>query len=68
MAQLVVDLVAPDGTVFPVMNGESGYETATARLAVDATRVGANGTWKLRVQDRTHGNLAACVDNWKLTF
>ncbi|MEU4180939.1 M4 family metallopeptidase [Streptomyces sp. NPDC026589] len=68
-ADLAAELVAPDGTVFPIANWETAHtESRTATFAIDATRVGANGTWKLLARDRTPGAVTAGINSWKLSF
>ncbi|TWP44782.1 S8 family serine peptidase [Lentzea tibetensis] len=63
---LVVDLVAPDGTVYNLHNRTGGsandiHETYTVNLSSEA----ANGTWTLRASDKAFldtGN----IDSWTL--
>ena len=67
IGDLVVDLIAPDGTVYNLHNRAGGSadninQTYTVNLSSEA----ANGTWKLRVRD------AAAADNgyinaWTIT-
>ena len=67
IGDLVVDLVAPDGSVYNLHNRAGGSadninQTYTVNLSSEA----ANGTWKLRVRD------AAAADNgyinaWTIT-
>ncbi|UUS29668.1 MULTISPECIES: S8 family peptidase [Streptomyces] len=66
---LVVDLVAPDGTAYR-LKGSSGSDSADNVLAtytVDASSEVANGTWKLQVRDVATGD-TGYIDSWSLTF
>ncbi|MFD5825982.1 S8 family serine peptidase [Lentzea sp. NPDC060358] len=66
---LVVDLVAPDGSVYR-LKGSSGSDSADnviASYTVNASSEVANGTWNLRVQDVARQD-TGFVDSWKLTF
>ncbi|MGW6456245.1 M4 family metallopeptidase [Streptomyces sp. NPDC055078] len=63
----LMELVAPDGTAYPLVNGpwsENGPTIATT--GVDASSETANGTWKLRV--RAGGGYRPFIDSWKLSF
>ncbi|MDQ8702000.1 M4 family metallopeptidase [Streptomyces sp. LHD-70] len=66
---LVVDLVAPDGTVFnlkPFSSSDSADDVRTT-YTVNASGERAAGTWKLRVQDRAAQD-TGYINSWKLTF
>jgi hypothetical protein len=65
---LVIDLVAPDGTPYRLKNfsGDSGNDIHTT-YTVDASAEPADGTWKLRVQDVYAADVGT-IDSWKLTF
>ncbi|MFR9797124.1 M4 family metallopeptidase [Streptomyces sp. MS06] len=66
---LVIDLVAPDGTAYRLKNS-SYYDSADdvhATYTVNASSETANGTWKLRVQDVASYD-TGYIDDWKLTF
>ncbi|MFE3496720.1 S8 family serine peptidase [Streptomyces sp. NPDC059175] len=66
---LVIDLIAPDGTVRN-LKSSSGSDSAANVLAtytVDASSEVANGTWKLRVRDVAWGD-TGYIDSWGLTF
>ncbi|MEU2432675.1 S8 family serine peptidase [Streptomyces sp. NPDC007861] len=66
---LVIDLIAPDGTVRG-LKGSSGSDSADNVLAtytVDASSEVANGTWTLRVRDVASGD-TGYIDTWSLTF
>ncbi|MER5555614.1 M28 family metallopeptidase [Streptomyces sp. NPDC002793] len=66
---LVVDLLAPDGTAYRLKNSSSGdsADDVSATYTVNASGEAANGTWKLRVQDVAAQD-TGYVDSWQLTF
>ncbi|MGH3730464.1 MAG: S8 family peptidase [Micromonosporaceae bacterium] len=65
---LVVDLVAPDGTIYPMKSasywdsGQNLITTYTKNLSSEA----ANGTWRLRVRDAYSWD-TGYIDTWTLT-
>ncbi|GLW90560.1 S8 family peptidase [Actinokineospora globicatena] len=64
---LVVDLVAPDGSVYnlkPFSSSDSA-DNITATYTVNASSETANGTWKLRVQDKA-ANDVGYINTWSL--
>ncbi|MFJ8076839.1 S8 family peptidase [Streptomyces sp. NPDC096176] len=66
---LVVSLVAPDGTVYTLEdfpNGDSADNVAKT-YTVNASSEAANGTWKLRVRDMASQDTGR-IDAWNLTF
>ncbi|MFI2208330.1 M4 family metallopeptidase [Streptomyces sp. NPDC020141] len=66
---LVVDLIAPDGTVYslkPFSAGDSA-DNVQETYVVNASSETANGVWRLRVQDRAAQD-TGYVNNFKLTF
>ncbi|KOV11215.1 Leupeptin-inactivating enzyme 1 [Streptomyces sp. XY431] len=65
---LVIDLVAPNGTAFRLKgsSGDSAPDVQTT-YTVNASAVAANGTWKLKVQDVAAQD-TGYIDSWKLTF
>ncbi|WP_327353333.1 M4 family metallopeptidase [Streptomyces sp. NBC_01304] len=66
---LVVDLVAPDGSVYnlkPFSSSDSADNVQTT-YTVNASSEVANGTWKLRVQDKAAQDVGY-INSWKLTF
>ncbi len=66
---LVVDLVAPDGTVYnlkPFSSSDSADNVQTT-YTVNASAEVANGTWSLRVQDRATYD-TGYINGFKLTF
>ncbi|WHT21309.1 S8 family serine peptidase [Crossiella sp. CA-258035] len=66
---LVVDLLAPDGTVYPLKRSSASDSAADvlATYTVNASSEVANGTWKLRVQDVASYDTGK-IDSWSLTF
>ncbi|MEU4922478.1 M28 family metallopeptidase [Streptomyces parvus] len=66
---LVVDLVAPDGSAYRLKNSSSGdsADNVIATYTVNASSEVANGSWKLRVQDVARQD-TGYIDSWKLTF
>ncbi|MFJ9888679.1 M28 family metallopeptidase [Streptomyces sp. NPDC091287] len=66
---LVVDLVAPDGTAYRLKNSSSGdsADNVITTYTVNAAAEVANGSWKLRVQDVARQD-TGYIDSWKLTF
>ncbi|MFC6094194.1 S8 family peptidase [Saccharothrix lopnurensis] len=66
---LVVDLVAPDGTVYPLKprNDNDSADNVIATYTVDASAEPANGTWQLRARDVVR-NDTGTINSWSLTF
>ncbi|MFI8106406.1 M4 family metallopeptidase [Streptomyces sp. NPDC086023] len=66
---LVIDLVAPDGTAYRLKNAAPGdsADDVIERYTVDASDKAAAGVWKLRVQDVARLD-TGYVDSWRLTF
>ncbi|MFE9256353.1 M28 family metallopeptidase [Streptomyces sp. NPDC006879] len=65
---LVIDLVAPDGSTYRLKNSswDSG-DNVIATYTVNASSEVANGTWKLRVQDVASWD-TGYINSWKITF
>ncbi|MGW0464430.1 M28 family peptidase [Streptomyces sp. NPDC003027] len=66
---LVVDLVAPDGSVYnlkPFSSSDSA-DNVIATYTVNASSEVANGAWKLRVQDKASQD-TGYISGFKLTF
>ncbi|MFD7389131.1 M4 family metallopeptidase [Streptomyces sp. NPDC059852] len=64
---LVVDLVGPDGTVYPLLNRSGGSaDNVDQTFTVDASAEPLNGTWALRVQDRASIDVGY-IARWTLT-
>ncbi|CAM5687816.1 S8 family peptidase [Streptomyces purpurascens] len=65
---LVIDLVAPDGSTYRLKSAASdSADNVNTTYTVNASSETANGTWKLRVQD-TSAQDTGTLNNWKLTF
>ncbi|MFI1013548.1 M28 family metallopeptidase [Streptomyces sp. NPDC020965] len=65
---LVVDLVAPDGSAYRLKNSSNDQaDNVIATYTVNASSEPANGAWKLRVQDVGPQD-TGFIDSWKLTF
>ncbi|WP_329532328.1 M4 family metallopeptidase [Streptomyces sp. NBC_01450] len=66
---LVVDLLAPDGTVYPLkaFSSSDSADNVQETYTVNASSEVANGTWKLRVQDKAAQD-TGYINSWKLTF
>jgi hypothetical protein len=66
---LVIDLVAPDGTAYRLKNSSSGdsADNVQTTYTVNASSEVANGTWKLKVQDVASQDVGT-INSFKLTF
>ncbi|WP_405637303.1 M4 family metallopeptidase [Streptomyces sp. NBC_01178] len=66
---LVIDLVAPDGTAYRLKNSSSGdsADNVVATYTVNASSEVANGVWKLKVQDIASQDTGR-INSFKLTF
>ncbi|MEU3085073.1 S8 family peptidase [Streptomyces massasporeus] len=65
---LVIDLVAPDGSTYRLKSAASdSADDVNTTYTVNASGEAANGTWKLRVQD-TAAQDTGTLNGWKLTF
>jgi aminopeptidase S len=65
---LVVDLVAPDGTVRNLLNRSGGAaDNVDQTFAVNLSSETANGTWNLRVRDAATQDVGY-IDSWKLSL
>ncbi|MGW3729363.1 M28 family peptidase [Streptomyces sp. NPDC000851] len=66
---LVVDLLAPDGTAYRLKNSSSSdsADNVITAYTVDASTETANGAWRLRVQDVASQD-TGYIDSWNLTF
>ncbi|MBT2390041.1 M4 family metallopeptidase [Streptomyces sp. ISL-1] len=66
---LVVDLLAPDGTVYPLkpFSSSDSADNVQATYTVNASSEVANGAWKLRVQDKARLD-TGYINSVKLTF
>ncbi|MFG3027197.1 S8 family serine peptidase [Streptomyces sp. NPDC048253] len=66
---LVIDLVAPDGTAYRLKAASSSdsADNVSTTYSVNASAESADGTWKLRVQD-TAAQDTGKLNSWQLTF
>ncbi|MER7825312.1 M28 family metallopeptidase [Streptomyces sp. NPDC096097] len=65
---LVVDLVAPDGTVYNLHNRSGGSaDNLVQTYTVNASAEVANGVWNLRVKDSAAQDVGY-INSWKITF
>ncbi|WP_405507056.1 M4 family metallopeptidase [Streptomyces cyaneofuscatus] len=66
---LVIDLVAPDGTAYRLKNSSSGdsADNVVATYTVNASSEVANGAWRLKVQDVARADTGR-INSVKLTF
>ncbi|GGY16373.1 S8 family peptidase [Streptomyces djakartensis] len=65
---LVIDLVAPDGSAYRLKSAASdSADDVKTTYTVNASGESANGTWKLRVQD-TAAQDTGTLNGWTLTF
>ncbi|MFF4293201.1 M28 family metallopeptidase [Streptomyces vinaceus] len=68
IGDLVVDLVAPDGTVYNLHNRSGGSaDNLVKTYTVNASSEVANGVWNLRVKDGAAQD-TGYVNSWKITF
>jgi len=68
IGDLIVDLVAPDGSVYNLHNRTGGsadniIQTYNVNLSSEAL----NGTWRLRVRDVARAD-TGYIDSWSITF
>lgn len=65
---LVVDLLAPDGTAYAISNRSGGgADDIVGTFTVDAASEVANGTWRLRVRDAAAQDVGT-INSWSLQF
>ncbi|TWP53984.1 choice-of-anchor B family protein [Lentzea tibetensis] len=65
---LVIDLVAPDGSTFRLKDTSSdSADNVITTYTVNASAEAANGTWQLKVQD-TYRADSGYIDAWSLRF
>ncbi|MFB6887951.1 S8 family serine peptidase [Kitasatospora sp. NPDC056327] len=66
---LVLSLVAPNGTVFPLEDfvDSDSADNVAKTYTVNASASPADGTWRLRVRDGASGDTGR-IDAWNLTF
>ena len=65
---LVVDLVAPDGSVYNLHNRTgTSADNINSTYTVNLSSEALNGTWNLRAQDRA-GADTGYINSWSITF
>jgi len=66
---LVIDLIAPDGTAYRLKNssGSDGADNVHATYSRNLSGESANGTWRLRVRD-VFSIDTGFIDTWTLTL
>jgi lysyl endopeptidase len=65
---LVVDLVAPDGSVYNLLNRSGGSaDNVNQTFNVNLTSEALNGTWNLRVRDAANAD-TGYINSWSITF
>jgi aminopeptidase S len=65
---LIVDVVAPDGTTYNISNRAGGSaDNLIGTFAINASSEVANGTWRLRVRDAASADVGT-INSWSLQF
>ncbi|MEH6420655.1 PKD domain-containing protein [Pseudomonas sp. CGJS7] len=65
---LIVDLIAPDGSVYNLHNrGGGSADNVSGSFSKDLSSEALNGTWKLRAADRASQDVGK-IDTWSITF
>ncbi|WP_223620318.1 PKD domain-containing protein [Lysobacter sp. ESA13C] len=65
---LIVDLIAPDGSVYNIHNRSGGSaDNVTGTFTKNLSSEPLNGTWKLRAADRASQDVGR-IDTWSITF
>ena len=65
---LLVQLVAPDGTLYTLSNRAGGSaDNLVATYTLNLSSEALNGTWKLRVNDNGRGD-TGYINSWSVTF
>ncbi|MGW7103863.1 M28 family metallopeptidase [Streptomyces sp. NPDC054838] len=65
---LVIDLIAPDGTAYRLKNSDSdSADNVVASYTVNASSEVANGVWKLQVKDVAAQD-TGYINSWRITF
>ena len=68
IGDLIVDLLAPDGSVYNLHNRSGGgTDNINTTYTVNASSEAANGTWRLRVRDRARAD-TGYINSWSLQF
>ena len=68
IGDLIVDLVAPDGSVYNIHNRTGGSaDNINKTVNINLSGEALNGTWKLRAADRASADTGR-IDSWSITF
>ncbi len=68
IGDLIVDLLAPDGSVYNLHNRSGGgTDNIIGTYTVNASSEAANGNWRLRVRDRARQD-TGYINSWSLQF
>ena len=68
IGDLVVSLIAPDGSTYVLHNRAGGSaDNINQTYTVNLSSEPANGTWKLRVQDAAGGDIGR-IDSWTINL
>jgi serine protease len=68
IGDLIVDLVAPDGSVYNLHNRSGGSADNIVRTVnVNLSGEALNGTWRLRARDLASADVGR-IDSWSITF
>lgn len=66
IGDLVVDLIAPDGSVYNLSNRSGGSaDNINTTYSVNVSSEAINGTWKLRVKDLASGD-TGYINSWSI--
>ena len=69
IGDLVVSLVAPDGSTYLLHNRTGGsQDNINQTYTVNLSSEGRNGTWRLQASDLAHPNRTGFIDSWTLTL
>ena len=65
---LIVDLIAPDGSVYNISNRAGGSaDNIIKTVNINLSGEALNGTWKLRAADRAAADVGY-INSWSITF
>jgi subtilisin-like proprotein convertase family protein len=65
---LVVDLIAPDGSVYNISNRAGGSaDNINKTVNINLSGEALNGTWKLRAKDLAAADVGY-INSWSITF
>lgn len=68
IGDLIVDLIAPDGSIYNLHNRTGGSaDNIITSYNVNASSETRAGTWKLKVRDRASRDVGY-IDSWSITF